>query len=227
MSFMRLLSAGRSLMGGDDRTNRYRLPRRRLMPKFGGDANPFASTVRPTGGRENAALSPTAPPDPPHAQAVAEADRPASDCRWPMADGQLEAGTPQPVPAASALPTEPTAAVPPISGARRRWSWRAWLNFFRRRPSGSPFRAASSLAPTAQPSIRQGELSLANVRVVSNDFSDTEEEPPPRPKGRHLLGRSFPRAAPEAGRSWTDDELPVEPASRRPVEAEAGQTKLF
>lgn len=51
MSMLRLLAAGRSLMGGDDRTNRYRLPRRHPLPSFGGEANPFASTVLPSGER--------------------------------------------------------------------------------------------------------------------------------------------------------------------------------
>ena len=56
MSLMRLLAAGRSLIGGEDRANRYRLPRRKALPTFGGEANPFASTVRPGGKVPNAAV---------------------------------------------------------------------------------------------------------------------------------------------------------------------------
>jgi hypothetical protein len=71
MSLMRLLAAGRSLMGGDDRMNRYRLPRRQPMPHFGGDANPFASTVLPGGARggvvATAAVEPAAAPSAPEA----------------------------------------------------------------------------------------------------------------------------------------------------------------
>lgn len=48
-------------MGGDDRINQYRLPRRRPLPQFGGDPNPFASTVRPGGVREGSQPMPVAP----------------------------------------------------------------------------------------------------------------------------------------------------------------------
>jgi hypothetical protein len=52
MSLMRLLAAGRSLMGGAEQINRYRLPRTRALPSFGGNSNPFSSTVLPGGGKE-------------------------------------------------------------------------------------------------------------------------------------------------------------------------------
>jgi len=47
-------------MGGAEQTNRYRLPRRYPMPSFGGDPNPFASTVRPGGERVGGHPAPAA-----------------------------------------------------------------------------------------------------------------------------------------------------------------------
>jgi hypothetical protein len=65
MSWMRLLAAGRSLMGGAEQINRYRLPRTKALPTFGGNANPFASTVHPGG-----ALAPGHPETAPAAAAT-------------------------------------------------------------------------------------------------------------------------------------------------------------
>ena len=45
MSLMRLLTAGKSLVGGQDPTTRYRMTDPRSMPKFGSGKNPFRTTV--------------------------------------------------------------------------------------------------------------------------------------------------------------------------------------
>jgi hypothetical protein len=47
MSFMRLLTAGRSWVGMQDATSRYRLTDPRSMPKFGGKKNPFGKRTEP------------------------------------------------------------------------------------------------------------------------------------------------------------------------------------
>ncbi|HEX4646571.1 MAG TPA: hypothetical protein VH598_13290 [Verrucomicrobiae bacterium] len=42
MSLVRLLTTGKSLVGMQDNLSRYRLTKKRLLPKFGSDKNPFA-----------------------------------------------------------------------------------------------------------------------------------------------------------------------------------------
>lgn len=45
MSLVRLLSAGKSLVGGQDLEGRYRLPANRALPEFGSAKNPFLTTA--------------------------------------------------------------------------------------------------------------------------------------------------------------------------------------
>src|SRR5262245_40632196 len=45
MSLMRLLSAGKSLVGVNESTSRYRMGKPGMMPKFGSGNNPFRSGV--------------------------------------------------------------------------------------------------------------------------------------------------------------------------------------
>jgi hypothetical protein len=48
MSLLRLLTAGKSLVGVRDAESRYRLSRERLLPQFGSPQNPFIVTGRST-----------------------------------------------------------------------------------------------------------------------------------------------------------------------------------
>ena len=47
MSLVRLLTAGRSLIGIKDSTSRYQMRSRHLLPKFGAEKNPFAVPPAP------------------------------------------------------------------------------------------------------------------------------------------------------------------------------------
>ncbi len=47
MSLLRLLSAGKSLMGVKDADSPYRMTTQNLLPKFGSAKNPFALTPKP------------------------------------------------------------------------------------------------------------------------------------------------------------------------------------
>jgi hypothetical protein len=106
------------------------------------------------------------------------------------------------------------------------------LNPFRSRPSKTPFRPTARRNAPATPTVRQSELSLEAVRVVRNEFTDSEEPPPrTRLKGRQLLGRAFPRAPSTSDRLPLADELPDEPTSARVSGVETGlatgQAKLI
>ncbi len=47
MSLLRLLTAGKSLVGMEDPAPRYRVTRQRLLPKFGSRKNPFRGASQP------------------------------------------------------------------------------------------------------------------------------------------------------------------------------------
>src|SRR5437879_3427056 len=58
MSLMRLLSAGKTLIGVTENTSRYRMEKKGMMPKFGSGRNPFRPRVQKTDGQENSAVNP-------------------------------------------------------------------------------------------------------------------------------------------------------------------------
>jgi hypothetical protein len=200
-------------MGGDDRTNRYRLPRQRPMPKFGGDPNPFASTVWPASSRTTVPVG-----------QISEVPARAAESEPSPAPFEL------PVPVTTEYPplARPAGAVAAPAAPVSRFAWIERLNPFRRRFNATPFRPAGRRNAPTMPTVRQSELSLNAVRVVRNEFSDSEEPlPRTRLKGRQLLGRAFPRALGVEDGLAAADELPVEPTSARVAEVEAGQAKLF
>src|SRR5579859_4396518 len=49
MSLVRLLKAGKSLVGGAEAKGRYHLTHKRLLPQFASKQNPFRATARPEG----------------------------------------------------------------------------------------------------------------------------------------------------------------------------------
>jgi hypothetical protein len=147
MSLLRLLTAGKSLVGLKDAAHRYNLARRGSLPKFNSKRNPFRATARP---------------------------EPVSRPQEPMtaASGVAETGTPKPsVAEGAALAPTPAPAGTPMkrfpgakSGARL-FSFLPWM----RPPVVVPI-------PRASKSMIQAELSLDAVRVVRNDLSDSDLE---------------------------------------------------
>lgn len=172
MSLVRLLTAGKSLIGVKEPTNRYQMRSRHLLPKFNPDKNPFAAPRRPS----------TGAPSSPAVQEMTPAGVATS--------GPDEAKLPPPCPTglaeAGRVPRTPgifARALNRISGRVRKWT---------RREGPSVRKAeAKSVAPRIQESPVQGELSLDRVRVVRNDLSEADVEivparPAVKPKGQLL-----------------------------------------
>lgn len=159
MSLLRLLSAGKSLVGLKQEVARYRMSDPRAMPRFGSARNPFKA-------RKAAAVPSVAAP-----AAAASASAPV---------------IPQPVvsvPAASASATArvdgPSKKPMPFAAAAQFGAgWKRWLARcvdklkLKRRPRQT--RPAPQTRPARGPV--QGELSLDSIRVVRNDLSDTDFE---------------------------------------------------
>jgi len=159
MSLLRLLTAGKSLIGLKD-TSEYRVSRHRLLPKFASKKNPFRATTRPEPGRGAAITAPE--------EAVADGGRRNDPS---TIQGELRtAGSPAPT-VAPAPRAEVRSAGSRIRG---RFKLADWL--FNR--DSKPQRA--TMAKLGKPLV-QAELGLERVKVVRNDLSDSDLEVVPAP----------------------------------------------
>ncbi|HZQ46255.1 MAG TPA: hypothetical protein VFC07_04525, partial [Verrucomicrobiae bacterium] len=190
MSLLRLLAAGRSLIGMRETVSPYRMRTANLLPKFGSPKNPFmcAPKTEPAN-PEPAAATPATPAVPAAAVKPATAKtEPAKMETISLFDAKPVA-SPMPAKVAEApsltgqpvkpelVQTQPAAAAK-VAPARKPLplplaEWVKKLN---------PLQYLTARAPDAKKSIRskgartpvQAELSLEKVKVVRNDLSDTD-----------------------------------------------------
>lgn len=150
MSMGRLLAAGRSLIGAQDTSSRYRLDKRARLPKFVCTKNPFTS------GSGSPMPTPSTP-----TQAMMSSTKPVTVNRVSE-------------PAANPLPVVPPANSRLRRAVRRLQEWCVEANPLPR--LAGP--ARSAFTPPARPPVAaiQGELSLDTVKVLRNDLSDTDLE---------------------------------------------------
>ncbi len=199
MSLLRLLTTGKTLVGLKDSETRYRVSSQRLLPRFGPAKNPFCTTDRL---------------EPARADARTETEGVLAGAReqWAVAGARLPARDPSAAPAATVSP-KPAAPlgskVSSFASALRlaeavlwRW-WPGRLRALMTRPGGEPAKAGV-LRPPKLPV--QGELSLARIKVVRNDLSDTDWEvvrakPPAAPAVAAPALRVAGKAEP-AGAFW-------------------------
>ena len=176
MSLLRLLTAGKSLVGSQNPQSRYHLSRRPALPRFGGKQNPFRATTLPEAAQSAAPAPMVQPTEPAQVLALARTE----NCSMPLAQAPEAAATNV---AGSAPGSEPIAssARPGFGiGALARYAgkFKSWLALGRR-PAGGRTRPR-----LAKPMV-QCELSLERVRVVRNDLSDSDVE---------IVARSAPAA---------------------------------
>ncbi len=154
MSLVRLLTAGKSLVGARDEMSRYRVRKHVALPKFVSPKNPFAPQTNR--GPVHAASAEAAP----RAQLPAKLPAAAMPKRMPLAT----------LPALK----QPS---PSVGGLMRFHPVRSLLQKLNPlpllaglKPAPKPVRAAFAQAAV------QGELSLERVKVVRNDLSDADLE---------------------------------------------------
>lgn len=163
MSLVRLLSAGKSLVGERDLTGKYRLPQSRAVPEFGNPRNPF---VPPTA-TETVTLARTVPSNIPVA--------PEPDPAVPA--GSAPAAVPPP------RPVDATSGANPVGAEAKPGFWgRLWHRLAH--PGGWFKGRPRSPIPVFQKVPVQGELSLERVKVMRNDLHDTDVELVPMRPGR-------------------------------------------
>ncbi len=166
MSLLRLLAAGKSLVGMSDAETRYRVTSQRLLPQFGPGRNPFSSR----GKAGPAQMGPSSPED--HRPTSATQETPRS----PALFGETEAA-PRLGPKGVATP----ASCSPKKfgeGLRRRTA--GLLAGCKMKLMGvlakRRHKATNPAIPRfTEPSV-QGELSLDRIKVVRNDLSDADLE---------------------------------------------------
>ena len=88
MSLMRLLSAGKTLIGVTESESRYRMGKPGMMPKFGSGRNPFRPRVQKADGQESTAVKPppsaSSRPDDGRKERPASATKPVTNSPGPI-----------------------------------------------------------------------------------------------------------------------------------------------
>src|SRR5258708_26563784 len=186
MSLLRLLAAGRSLVGMKDMPARSRLRTAALLAKFGWPKNPFAAPAKaepkPRPGIAPAAVPAQTKPEPVKMETV------------PLFDGKPK--TP-PAPAAPKTPVAPVKATEPlreaiqparpelkskparpVAAARKPAAFGGWVTRINPLPLLRLLKpcANKSPKPRTAPAAAQGELSLEKVKVGRNDLNDADVE---------------------------------------------------
>jgi hypothetical protein len=196
MSLLRLLTAGKSLVGLRDTPNSYRLPRQRLLPQFGSARNPFVSNARADAGQAKESSA--------KAGGGTRASTASAEIQGPggMATAVLEAGRQDRAASTSASSHSPIK----VSWRRATALAKPWKERMSALFGGGRGRSAKPVIPRFTKQPVQGELLLDNVRVVRNDLSDADLEVIP---ARTLAARTRPALALEregahrvAGRRW-------------------------
>jgi hypothetical protein len=186
MSIVRLLAAGKSLVGAQNASSRYRMDKRARLPKFGSTKNPFASEQRRPAVTEPAASEAASPRQAaPAPESVARAKEPAAS-PTPPATARLR----QAVRWLRELCVEAN-PIPRLAG---------------------PVRSANTALPSFTGAPIQSELSLDEVKVVRNDLSDADLEIVPAKPVRRAEAAPVPeenswsRLIPRAGRIFVRAE---------------------
>lgn len=188
MSLLKLLAAGRSLIGTREAHSPYRMRTENLLPKFESSKNPFAAKARAEAQEQPTVPKPTTQPT------AAAPAKPAKmetislfDAKPAAAPAPVKMAEAQPVPVeqrtkleASKAPEAPKASAPDhakVVGVKKRapLGWVKKLNPLKLLPTQTEGRKKSSRAGTARPPV-QAELSLEKVKVMRNDLSDADLE---------------------------------------------------
>jgi len=147
MSLVRLLTAGKSLVGLRESENRYRLSSQRLLPRFEPKKNPFGSGSHPQ---------------------TEASEKPAEPA---VAESMTTAASVTPAPMTQTEPVSAPQPVPPTGSLLSRlWQRSSVLGLFSARG-----KRPASIRPEAKRML-QAELSLEAVKVVRNDLSDSDVE---------------------------------------------------
>jgi hypothetical protein len=173
MSLVKLLSAGKSLVGGQDVPSRYRMDKQMRLPKFVSARNPFAREVT-----KDPALT--------HAE-TAKQSRPQPD---------LTAARP-----ATSESKRTPLILRLVLATRKSVVWLGKANPFSRLAEAA--RSKKSAIPCFTKPPIQSELCLDKVQVVRNDLSDADLEVVPVLSAEIKPALEASEQSETAGRSWS------------------------
>jgi hypothetical protein len=202
MSLLRLLTAGKSLIGVQQETGRYRMTNPKAMPKFGDGTNPFqAKAAKAETEKRQAleALKKARTPDPGpelfdkpagdipvvavESGEVVEAVGPVEQTDKPAAAAAVPADAGRP--SVASKPARLNGLISKLGSLKKIWG---------RRTTGTA-RRAKELRPV------QGEFPLDKIKVVRNDLSESDLEIVPLRSGAAKQpengGRELPGAREE------------------------------
>src|SRR5579872_27125 len=170
MSLLRLLTAGKSLVGLKKSESRYHLPAASSLPRFGSKKNPFRATVFPEKGEPAAAEeSPSGQPQPFGSSAEVAPSNARRGGEPSPGSSDRENGQEPPARIIPSDSKSEAVSKPPTSGpAATRPGFKAFLLWRRIKPR--------SLASFSSRPMVQGELSLDAVKVIRNDLSESDLE---------------------------------------------------
>jgi hypothetical protein len=162
MILLRLLRAGKTLVGVGDGERSYRLPQKGGLPRFKSKKNPFRATTVP----EKPRRSPVEAADEESGNVLASAET----------TGRADVAA-APLSVREAVRTEATNPGDEAASVAARG--KRWLNRFKGMVRTRP---ATYSAPEVNSRPAQSELRLESVRVVRNDLSESDIEIVPRQK---------------------------------------------
>ena len=205
MSLLRLLTAGKSLVGLKDYRSRY-VNHAGALPKFGSKKNPFRATTRPdcvaSAEAKRPSVETVSEPEsssakegcPPQLEAEADSMKASPPGVEEVAIGKNGRSTEIVHPAPRSEPAS-------LASARADMSFDWSKVLFWRRPT--PARQA---VPRFGKPMVQAELSLDGVKVVRNDLSDTDLEivlsKPPAPAITQTPVKTNPETSPPVETAW-------------------------
>ena len=185
MSLLRLLAAGKCLVGMRDAETRYRVTGQRLLPQFGPGRNPFSDREK----AEPAQTGPRLPGD--HKPNVVLKEVRST----PALSGEREAASRSRL---EGQKTPPSSGSPSLGGMLRRRTG-ALLAGWKMKLAGLLANRRCTTTKTAIPRFAkppvQGELSLEKIKVVRNDLSDADLEVIPAKPPTASAMRAVERAA--------------------------------
>src|ERR1041385_2289752 len=147
MRLLRLLSAGKSFVGGVDNQSRYQMGRPGMLPKFGTGKNPFLSKGSPPELRQELKRKP-------------EAARKVESANSPVLGSLKHKEPPQKASIRERWTSSLKAVANPIASLKHRISTRK----------------STRRAQTGSNSGAQAELCLDKIKVMRNDLTDADME---------------------------------------------------
>lgn len=161
MSLVRLLTAGKCLVGFNDSASRYCMRRKNLLPRFGSPKNPFIARPEAANPASTSAAPEAQPKGPQMTPAELAAAGLKETKRLPVITSNGEAKKLL----RSGLAASVLQSISQLAGRLNPLLWR----------SNHP-PSARAVLPAFNRSPVQGELYLDNIKVVRNDLNDADVE---------------------------------------------------